>query len=40
MGLFNPRILDASISDVIATLNDTQKADVLLLALQHMPVQG
>ncbi|KAF9237964.1 hypothetical protein BU15DRAFT_88538 [Melanogaster broomeanus] len=40
MPLFNPRILDASIRDVMANLNDTQKADVLLHALQHFPLQG
>ncbi|KAG8220747.1 hypothetical protein J3R82DRAFT_2161 [Butyriboletus roseoflavus] len=40
MSLFNPRILDASIRDVTADLNDTQKADVLLHALQHLPIQG
>lgn len=40
MSLFNPRILDASILDVTANLSDTQKADVLLHALQHFPIQG
>ncbi|KAG2352100.1 hypothetical protein BDR07DRAFT_1344518 [Suillus spraguei] len=37
MSVFNPRILDASIRDVTACLSDTQKADVLLHALQHLP---
>ncbi|KAF8428027.1 hypothetical protein L210DRAFT_3652430 [Boletus edulis BED1] len=40
MSLFNPRILDASIRDVTANLNNTQKADLLLHALQHLPIQG
>ncbi|KAF8555155.1 hypothetical protein OG21DRAFT_1507955 [Imleria badia] len=40
MSLFNPRILDASIRDVTVNLSDTQKADVLLHALQHLPIQG
>ncbi|KAG2352107.1 hypothetical protein BDR07DRAFT_1439519 [Suillus spraguei] len=40
MSVFNPRILDASIRDVTACLSDTQKADVLLHALQHLPSQG
>ncbi|KAG2359906.1 hypothetical protein BDR07DRAFT_1414029 [Suillus spraguei] len=40
MCVFNPRILDASIRDVTACLSDTQKADVLLHALQHLPSQG
>lgn len=40
MSLFNPRILDASIRDVTGCLNDSQKADVLLHALQHLPAQG
>ncbi|KAH0833814.1 hypothetical protein J3R83DRAFT_10974 [Lanmaoa asiatica] len=40
VNLFNPRILDASIRDVTVNLNDTQKADVLLHALQHLPIQG
>ena len=40
MNLFNPRILDASIRDVTVNLTDTQKADVLLHALQHLPIQG
>lgn len=40
MSLFNPRILDASIRDVTVNLSDAQKADVLLHALQHLPIQG
>lgn len=40
MNVFNPRILDASIRDVTGCLSDTQKADVLLHALQHLPSEG
>ncbi|KAG2143596.1 hypothetical protein DEU56DRAFT_791460 [Suillus clintonianus] len=40
MNVFNPRILDASIRDVTGCLSDTQKADVLLHALQHLPPEG
>jgi hypothetical protein len=40
MNVFNPRILDASIRDVTGCLSDTQKADVLLQALQHLPSEG
>ncbi|KAG2076303.1 hypothetical protein BDR04DRAFT_1045844 [Suillus decipiens] len=40
MSVFNPRILDASIRDVTACLSDTQKADVLLHALHHLPSEG
>lgn len=40
MNIFNPRILDASIRDVTGCLSDTQKADVLLHALQHLPSEG
>ncbi|KAG2363903.1 hypothetical protein BDR07DRAFT_1403054 [Suillus spraguei] len=40
MNIFNPRILDASIRDVTGCLSDTQKADVLLHALQHLPLEG
>jgi hypothetical protein len=40
MKVFNPRILDASIRDVTGCLSDTQKADVLLHALQHLPSEG
>jgi hypothetical protein len=40
MNVFNPRILDASIRDVTGCLSDTQKADVLLHALQHLPLEG
>ncbi|KAG2361101.1 hypothetical protein BDR07DRAFT_1410646 [Suillus spraguei] len=40
MNVFNPRILDASIRDVIGCLSDIQKADVLLHALQHLPLEG
>lgn len=40
MNVFNPRILDASIRDVTGCLSDTQKADVLLHALQHLPSKG
>ncbi|KAH7908391.1 hypothetical protein BJ138DRAFT_1012902 [Hygrophoropsis aurantiaca] len=40
MNVFNPRILDASIRDVTASLTDEQKADVLLYALQHLPAEG
>ncbi|KAA1472475.1 hypothetical protein DENSPDRAFT_183157 [Dentipellis sp. KUC8613] len=35
--VFNPKILDASIRDVVAFLSNEQKADVLLCALQHLP---
>ncbi|KAG1747095.1 uncharacterized protein EDB91DRAFT_1116238 [Suillus paluster] len=40
MNVFNPRILDASIRDVTGCLSDTQKADVMLHALQHLPSEG
>ncbi|KAG1873228.1 hypothetical protein F4604DRAFT_1881016 [Suillus subluteus] len=40
MNVFNPRILDASIRDVTGCLSNTQKADVLLHALQHLPSEG
>lgn len=40
MKVFNPRILDASIRDVTSCLSDTQKADVLLHALHHLPSEG
>ncbi|KAG2352713.1 hypothetical protein BDR07DRAFT_1312760 [Suillus spraguei] len=40
MNVFNPRILDASIRDVTECLSDTQKADVLLHALQYLPFEG
>ncbi|KII89436.1 hypothetical protein PLICRDRAFT_160809 [Plicaturopsis crispa FD-325 SS-3] len=36
MSVFNPRILDASVRDVTALLSDTQKADVLLNAVEHL----
>jgi len=40
MKVFNLRILDSSIRDVTACLSDSQKADVLLHALQHLPPQA
>ncbi|KAF9228267.1 hypothetical protein BS17DRAFT_745588 [Gyrodon lividus] len=40
MSLFNPRMLDASIYNATINLNDCQRADVLLHALQHFPAQG
>jgi hypothetical protein len=32
LSVFNPRIVDASIRDIVARLGDDQKADVLLHA--------
>ncbi|THH20923.1 hypothetical protein EW146_g517 [Bondarzewia mesenterica] len=35
-GIFNPKMLDASIRDVVSSLTNDQKTDVLLYAMQHM----
>lgn len=40
MDLFDPHTFDAGIHDVVSNLNDSQKVDVLLHALQHLPIQG
>ncbi|EGO20315.1 hypothetical protein SERLADRAFT_452993 [Serpula lacrymans var. lacrymans S7.9] len=40
MGVFNPRIVDASIRDVTSCLSDGQKVEVLLYALQHLPAES
>ncbi|KIJ12313.1 hypothetical protein PAXINDRAFT_171259 [Paxillus involutus ATCC 200175] len=40
MSVFNPRILDACIQNVTVDLNDSQRVDVLLHALQHFPAHG
>ncbi|EPQ56057.1 hypothetical protein GLOTRDRAFT_111085 [Gloeophyllum trabeum ATCC 11539] len=40
MNVFNPKILDASIRDVTASLTDDQKADVLLYAMKHLQVEN
>jgi hypothetical protein len=40
MNIFNPHILDASNHDVTECLPDTQRADVLLHTLQHLPSEG
>lgn len=37
MGVFNPKMLDASIRDVVSSLSNDRKTDVLLYALQHLP---
>ncbi|KAH9917354.1 hypothetical protein B0H21DRAFT_824468 [Amylocystis lapponica] len=39
MNVFNPKILDASIRDVTASLADEQKADVLLHAMEHLHLE-
>ena len=39
MSVFNPKILDASIRDVTASLPDEQKADVLLYAMGHLSLE-
>jgi len=40
MSVFNPRILDASLRDVTSSLSDQRKADVLLYAMQHIPLES
>ncbi|KAH9834599.1 uncharacterized protein C8Q71DRAFT_797831 [Rhodofomes roseus] len=39
MSVFNPKILDACIRDVTASLPDEQKADVLLHAMGQLPLE-
>ncbi|EPS99979.1 hypothetical protein FOMPIDRAFT_1123433 [Fomitopsis schrenkii] len=39
MSVFNPKILDAWIRDVAASLPDEQKADVLLYAMGHLSLE-
>ncbi|KZT68584.1 hypothetical protein DAEQUDRAFT_671217 [Daedalea quercina L-15889] len=39
MSVFNPKILDACIRDVTASLTDQQKADVLLYAMGHLSLE-
>ncbi|KAH9957833.1 hypothetical protein BC827DRAFT_1101361, partial [Russula dissimulans] len=38
MSVFNPRMLDASIRDVVELLSDKDKTSVLLYAMEHLPV--
>lgn len=37
MGVFNPKMLDASIRDVVSSLSNDQKTDVLLYAMALLP---
>ena len=39
MNVFNPKILDASLRDVASSLPDEQKADVILYAMEHLPIE-
>jgi len=38
MSVFNPRMLDASIRDVVELLSDKDKTSVLLYAMEHLPM--
>lgn len=40
MNVFNPKILDASIRDVSASLSDNQKVDLLLYAMRCLQFEG
>lgn len=40
MTVFNPKILDASIRDVVFCLTDEQKADTLLYAMSNLQHEG
>ncbi|THH20926.1 hypothetical protein EW146_g514 [Bondarzewia mesenterica] len=37
MGMFNPKMLDASIRDVVSSLSNDHKTDVLLYAMERLP---
>lgn len=39
MSVFNPKILDASIRDVTTDLQDEQKVDVLIYAMQNLKLE-
>lgn len=40
MDVFNPKILDASIRDVVSGLSDNDKVDVLLYAMRNLHLTG
>ena len=39
MSVFNPKMLDASIRDVVASLSSNDKTNVLLYAMEHLPMK-
>jgi len=39
MSVFNPKILDASLRDVAASLPDQEKVDVLLYAMERLKIE-
>jgi hypothetical protein len=40
MSVFNPKMLDASIRDVVASLSSNDKTNVLLYAMEHLPMKA
>ncbi len=40
MSVFNPKMLDASIRDVVAALPLNDKTNVLLYAMEHLPMKA
>ncbi|KAI9431172.1 hypothetical protein H4582DRAFT_2010040 [Lactarius indigo] len=40
MSVFNPKMLDASIRDVVAALSSNDKTNVLLYAMEHLPMKA
>ncbi|KAH9052724.1 hypothetical protein EDB87DRAFT_1655810 [Lactarius vividus] len=40
MSVFNPKMLDASIRDVVAALSSNDKTNVLLHAMEHLPMKA
>ena len=40
MSVFNPKMLDASIRDVVASLSGNDKTNVLLYAMEHLPMKA
>jgi hypothetical protein len=40
MSVFNPKMLDASIRDVVASLSSNDKTSVLLYAMEHLPMKA
>ena len=40
MSVFNPKMLDASIRDVVASLSRNDKTNVLLYAMEHLPMKA